>query len=107
MVVQAEEGTVMAPGTAGEEEVVVVVEVVEGVEGAEQGQVAASPQGLHLERGGPAVDWGISPSMPASVQFDRRAGSLELVLEGAEVEEGAEMPLHWCVEQVGVLGEEE
>lgn len=102
---QEEAGTGKALGTAAEvEEVVGEVEVEE--EGVlESEQVVEIPPGLRLERGGPLVGWGTSPSAPASARWGKQGGSWELVQEG--VEEGEEMPLHWFVGLVGVLGVEE
>lgn len=103
--VQEEAGTGKALGTAVEvEEVVGEVEVEEaGV--LESGQVVEIPPGLRLERGGPSVGWGTSPSAPASARWGKQGGSWELVQEG--VEEGEEMSLRWSVELVEALEVEE
>lgn len=67
--VQEEVGTGMALGTAEEEEEVVVEGEEEEVEVVEQGQVVETPQGLHLEKGGPVADWETFPSVPASARW--------------------------------------
>lgn len=65
MAVQEVAGTGMAPGTAVEEEEVVVEVEVAAVGVVELGQVVGTPQGLHLEKGGPLADLETFPSVPA------------------------------------------
>lgn len=105
-VVQEEAGIGTALGTAGEEEEVVAEVGVAEVGEVERGQVVGTPQGLHLERGGPVAGWETFPSVPASARWGKQVGSWEPVQEGVE-EEGEEMLLHWSVEQAEALGEEE
>lgn len=59
--VQEEAGTGLARGSAGEEEVGVAE--VEGEEVGEvaPGQAVGTPQGFHLERGGPVAGWETFP----------------------------------------------
>lgn len=53
--VQEVVGTGLALGPAGEEEVGVEEVVVEEVGAVESGQAVGTPQGLHLETGGPVA----------------------------------------------------
>lgn len=108
MAVEEEVGTGLALGTAGEVEEVVAEVEVEEVAVVVRGQAVGTLQGLHLERGGPVAGWETFPSMPASARWGTQAHSWELVQEGVgEEEEVEEMLLHWSVEQVEGLGEEE
>lgn len=106
MAAQEEVGIGMALGTVEEEEEVVAEVEVEEVGEVERGQVVGTPQGLHLERGGPVAGWETSPSVCASARWGKQAGSREPVQEGVE-EVGEEMLLHWSVEQMKAQGEEE
>lgn len=99
MAVQGVAGTGLALGTAGEEEVAAEVGAEE-VEVAEQEQAAGTPQGLHLERGGPSAGWETFPSVPASARWGKQNGSWEPAQEVVmEEKEGEEMLLRLSVEQ--------
>lgn len=107
VVVQEEVETGLVLGTAGEEEEVVVGVEAEEVEVVERGLAAGNPQDLHLETGGPVVDWESAPSVPASVHWSRLADSWGLVQGAVEgEEEGEEKLLRWSVQQVGDLAVE-
>lgn len=100
-------GTGLALGTAGEEEEVAAEVEVEGVGVVERGQAVGSLQGLHLETTGPVAGWETAPSVLASARWGKQAGSWESGQEGVEgEEEGEEMLVHWCAEQVEDLGAE-